>query len=96
MIRITLGKAELVLAIAWVVLRGISCLCRRRVDLKREAILLLVYLNLARSRRLSCSRATSTISSTSSASSSKVIRELPRLLGRSCLSSPDMTTFFPR
>ncbi len=47
MIRITLGKAELVLAIAWVVLRGISCLCRRRVDLKREAILLLVYLNLA-------------------------------------------------
>ena len=47
MVRITLGKAELVLAIAWVIARGIACLRRGRVDLRREAILLAVYLNLA-------------------------------------------------
>ncbi len=47
MIRITFPLAELLFAGIWLLLRVCVWLCRRQIDWKREALLLLMYVNLA-------------------------------------------------
>ncbi len=47
MIEITFFAAELALALIWIVYRAIICTAEKKFDVKRELILLLMYVNLA-------------------------------------------------
>lgn len=39
--------AEVLFAAAWIAVRAVFCICRKKIDRKREAMLLLMYINLA-------------------------------------------------
>lgn len=47
MIEISFLTGELIFAAAWLIVRAIVWIARRRIDLKRELILLIMYINLA-------------------------------------------------